>query len=337
MITKKLFDNYCGKDIYAYTLTDTIQVTIVTLGATVISLCVPDKNGVLVDVALGLTDAFTLLHSGSYMGAVVGRCANRIAGGRFMLDGKIYQLTQNNGVNSLHGGANGFNARIFDVVKVDERENSITLQTELPAGCDGYPAKVKLSVKYTVSNGLTIDYYGESDGNTLLNPTNHAYFNLNGESDGSILDNVLYINADSYLQIDETLIPTNRAGVSGTPFDFLTAKPIGRDIGSNDEQLRIANGYDHCFCLNGERAATAYSLKTGVQMDVYTDMSGMQLYTANFLANEAGKSVYNKRSGFCLETQFYPNAINRDDCAQPILKKGDKFHSQTKYVFSVKE
>ena len=336
MITKKLFDNYCGNEIFSYTLTDKIQVTVATLGATVLSLRVPDKDGVLVDVALGLTDAKTLLHSGSYMGAVVGRCANRIAGGRFTLNGTSYQVTQNNGANSLHGGACGFNTKVFEVVEIDEDTCSITMRTELPAGCDGYPAKLELFVKYTVSNALTIDYYGKSDGDTLCNPTNHAYFNLNGEGDGSILDNILHVNADSYLQIYQSLIPTKRASVDGTPFDFRKAKPIGNDICVNDEQLTVANGYDHCFCLNSEHAATAYSLKTGVQMDVFTDMPGMQLYTANFLSNEVGKSVYNKRSGFCLETQFYPNAINRDDCAQPILKKGDEFHSQTKYVFTTK-
>ena len=336
MITKKLFENYNGTALYAYTLTDGIEVTILTLGATVLSLRVPDKTGALVDVALGMTDANSLLNTVKYMGAIVGRCANRIAGGKFCLNNKTYQLTQNNGDNSLHGGEHGVHSKVFDVVAVDERSNSITLKTVLPDGEDGYPAKLELSVKYTVSNGaLTIDYYGESDGDTLCNPTNHMYFNLNGENDGSILDNVLYVNADSYMQVGRNLIPTQRADVSGTPFDFRTAKPIGKDIPCNDEQLLIGKGYDHCYCLNGEHAAVATSPKTGIQMDVYTDMAGMQLYTANYLTGAKGKSVYNKHSGFCLETQFYPNAINRDDCAKPILKKGEQFHSRTTYAFSV--
>ena len=336
MITKKLFETYNGAQIYAYTLSDSIEVTVLTLGCTVMSLRVPDKRGALVDVALGMTDTKSLLGNGAYMGAVVGRCANRIARGEFTLNGNKYRVTQNDGLNSLHGGANGFNTKIFDVIEVDESANSLTLRAELLDGEDGYPADVAMSVKYTVSGkSLTIDYYATSSGDTLCNPTNHAYFNLNGEQDGSVLDNVLYINADSYLPIDKHFIPTERATVYGTPFDFRVAKPIGKDIATDNEQLTIANGYDHCFCLNGEHVARAYSVKTGIQMDVYTDMQGMQLYTGNFLAGEKGKSVYNKHSGFCLETQFYPNAINRSDCAKPILKKGESFHSQTRYVFSV--
>ena len=338
MITKKLFENYNGNPLYAYTLSDTIEVTVLTLGATVLSLRVPDKTGALVDVALGMTDAKSLLSNGAYMGAVVGRCANRIAGGRFTLNGKRYQVTVNNGANSLHGGASGFNTKVFEVVEIDERANSITLRAELLDGEDGYPANMVLLVRYTVSaSTLAIDYFAESDGDTLCNITNHAYFNLNGESDGNALDNILYINASSFLHIDENLIPTKRATVQGTPFDFCVAKPIGKDIAKRDTQLQIARGYDHCFCLDSEHAAIVYSTKSGVLMNVYTDMPGMQLYTGNYLANDKGKSVYGKQSGFCLETQFYPNAINRDDCAKPVLKKGEKFHSQTQYVFSVKK
>ena len=336
MITKKLFDKYDGKDVYAYTLSDNVQVTIATLGATVLSLRVQDKNGEFVDVVLGKTDAHSLLRTGSYMGAIVGRCANRIEKGAFTLNGKSYHVTQNNGVNSLHGGERGFNTKVFDVI-VDERANSVTFSAQLRDGEDGYPANFNLSVKYTVkASALTIDYCAESDGDTLCNPTSHMYFNLNGESDGNALDNNLRINADSYLQVNDTLIPTVRASVTGTPFDFREFKPIGRDIDANDAQLRIANGYDHSFCLDGNHAATAFSPKTGVQMDVYTDMDGMQLYTGNFLSNEVGKSVYGKHSGFCLETQFYPNAINRSDCAKPILKQGEQFHSQTTFIFSVR-
>ena len=335
MITKKQFEVYNGKPLYAYTLSETIEVTVLTLGSTVLSLRVPDKTGKFADVALGMTDADSILRMVPYMGAVVGRCANRIAGGQFTLNGKRYQVTQNDGINSLHGGDNGVHTKVFDVAEVDDKNNSITLHTELPDGEDGYPARLELWVKYTVcGSSLVIDYYAKSNGDTLCNPTNHMYFNLNGENDGNALDNLLYINADSYLQINSHLIPTERVSVVGTPFDFRKAKPICRDM-ADDEQLHIAKGYDHCYCLNGEHASTAISPKTGIQMDVYTDMAGMQLYTANYLNGQKGKSVYEQHSGFCLETQFYPNAINRDDCAKPILKKGDKFHSQTKYVFNV--
>ena len=336
MITKKQFEVYNGKQLYAYTLTDEIEVTVLTLGATVLSLRVPDKNGNIVDVALGMTDVQSLLNNGAYMGAVVGRCANRIAGGKFTLNGKHYQVTKNDGANSLHGGARGANSKVFEVDKVDQRANSLTLHTVLGDGEDGYPANLELRVKYTVSgSGLEIDYYAESDGDTLCNPTNHAYFNLNGESDGNALDNILQVNADSFLLIGDDFIPTERVSVCATPFDFRVAKTIGRDIASQDKQLMIARGYDHCFCLNNKHACMAGSKKTGIKLDVYTDMPGMQLYTGNFLNGEQGKSFYGKHAGFCLETQFYPNAINRNDCAQPILKKGEKFHSQTKYVFSV--
>ena len=337
MITKQLFDKYESKDIYSYTLTDTISVTICTLGATVLSLYAPDKNGAQVDVALGMTDVDGLLHKVKYMGATVGRCANRIANGKFALNEVTYQLTQNDGENHLHGGARGFNGKVFDVVEVDNQTNSILLHAESLDCEDGYPAKLDLFVKYTVTDSeLVIDYFAESNGDTLCNPTNHTYFNLNGENDGSILDNYVQIYADSFLQVGEDLIPTNKVSIHGTPFDFRTPKQIGRDIDSNDVQLKNAGGYDHNFCIQGEHAVTAYSTKTGIAVDVYTDMEGMQFYTGNFLTGEKGKSVYNKRSGFCMETQFYPNAINRTDCKQPVLKKDEKFHSRTKYVFSVK-
>ena len=336
MITKKLFEVYNGEELYAYTLSAKIEVTVLTLGATVLAIRVPDKNGELVDVALGMTDAKSMLTNGAYMGAVVGRCANRIAGGAFTLGDKRYQVTQNDGANSLHGGTNGFNTKVFDVVEVDETENSLTLRTVLADGEDGYPARLELSVKYTVFGGsLFIDYYAESDGDTLCNPTNHTYFNLNGESDGNAMDNVLYINAYSYLKVNQALIPTNRARVGDTPFEFRISKPIGSDIDQDNFQLQTANGYDHCYCLDGDLAAIVYSKKTGIQMEVRTSMPGMQLYTGNFLNNVVGKSVYGKRAGFCLETQFYPNAINRDDCAKPILKKGEKFHSRTGFIFSI--
>ena len=336
MIKTRPFEVFDGQQLYAYTLSDKIQVTVLTLGATVLSLRVPDKTESYVDVALGVTDVKSLITNGAYMGAVVGRCANRIAGGAFTLNGKSYQLTQNDGVNSLHGGKSGFNSKVFEVVEVNERENSITLHSTVIDGEDGYPANMRLWVKYTVSgSSLVIDYFAESDGDTLCNPTNHTYFNLNGESDGSVLDNVLFVNADSFLQVGQDLIPAERTSVKGTPFDFCAPKPIGKDIAASDTQLKIAGGYDHCFCLNGEHAATAYSKKSGVKMDVFTDMPGMQLYTGNFLDNVKGKSVYGHNSGFCLETQFYPNAVNRDDCVKPILKQGRGFHSQTRYVFSV--
>lgn len=335
MVTKTLFDNYNGQDIYAYTLTDKISVTILTLGATVIQLKVPDKCGKLVDVALGMTNAADVCGAkGDYMGCVVGRCGNRIAKGKFTLEGKNYTLDCNNGANHLHGGFDGFHKKVYQA-EVDG--NSLVLSTTSDDGDQGYPCQVTLSVKYTVvGSTLTIQYFGKSNGTTILNPTNHTYFNLNGQDDGSILDNVLQIFADSYLEIDNTLIPQNEANVAGTPFDFRTPKAIGRDIDTVHTQLENGGGYDHNFCLKGNHASHAYSTKTGITMDCYTDMPGVQFYSGNFLGGQTGKATYPKRSGFCLETQFWPDAINHPQYKQPILKQEENFHSQTQYVFAIK-
>ena len=331
MIRKNFFDKYDGKDIYAYTITDGIEVTVCTLGGTVLAIKVPDKNGDMVDVALGMTTARDVIDKGDYMGAVVGRCANRIANGQFTLNGATYRLAKNNGNAHLHGGNVGFNRHVFEA---SVEGNTLSLTTTSPDGEEGYSGNLSFTVKYTVNGStLKIEYFAQSDKDTLFNPTNHTYFNLNGESDGSIADNYLQINAKHYLQIDKDLIPTTPCSVEGTPFDFRTLKPIGRDIDSDDQQLKLAGGYDHNFCLTAHYAACAYSPKTEIVMNVFTDMKGVQLYTGNFLLGHVGKSAYNKRSGFCLETQFYPNAINRDDCDKPILKAGEKFYSQTLYSF----
>lgn len=335
MVTKKLFGKYNGTDIYAYTLSDGISVTISQLGATVIELCAPDKNGNLVDVALGMTTPQdTVSAKGDYMGCVVGRCGNRIAKGKFTLEGVSYTLDCNNGLNHLHGGFDGFHKKIYDVTI---GENCITMRATSEHLDQGYPHKVDYCVKHTVvGKTLSIEYFAEADGTTLFNPTNHTYFNLNGQHDGIILDNVLQIFADTYLEIDETLIPQAQACVAGTPFDFRTPKPIGQDIDTPHPQLQNGAGYDHNFCLNGTHCAHAYSNKTGITLDCYTDMPGVQFYSGNFLAGQVGKAKYPKRSGFCLETQFWPDAINHENFAKPILKKGEKFYSKTQYIFGTK-
>lgn len=333
MIQSKFWGTYNDKKVYVYTIKDEIAVEVCTLGATILSIKVPDKNNKPVDVALGMTTPVDVAEKGDYMGSVVGRCGNRIAKGQFTLGGKQYQLACNDGANHLHGGVNGFNKKIYDVQIIG---GSLLMFTSSPDGDEGYPSNLYFGVKYTVKGKtLIIDYYGTANDKTLFNPTNHAYFNLNGESDGSILDNVLQINADEYLKVDETLIPTKKAKVEGTPFDFRFPKMIGQDITQDDEQIKLAGGYDHNYCVNGGRIATANSTKTGIQMDVYTDRCGVQFYSGNFLKGQVGKSQYFKRSGFCLETQFYPNAINRKDGVSPVIKKGEKVHSQTSYEFSV--
>lgn len=335
MITVKPMGSVEGKDVFLYTLQQGISVDISSYGATITAIRVPDKCGNTVDVALGSADLQQLTQAGSYMGAVVGRCGNRIADGKFTLEGKEYSLAKNDGGKAhLHGGNVGFNKKVFSA---RTEGNSVYFSLHSPDGEENYPSALDLTVKYTVSGfGLTIEYFAQSDGTTLCNPTNHAYFNLNGESDGSILDNVVTLNADSFLAVDKCLIPTEEKSVKGTPFDFTQPKPIGKDINCDDAQLKTAGGYDHNFCLKGSHAATVYSPKTGIVMDCYTDRPGIQFYSGNFLNGEQGKSLYAKRSGFCLETQLYPDAVNHPKWQSPILKKGENFYTKTQYLFSVK-
>ncbi len=335
MVEKIFQENYDGKDIYKFAIKNGVEIEISTLGATLLSLKTPDKSGKLTDVLLGFTRADDMLKKSSYMGATVGRFANRICGGRFTLNGKEYRLDLNNGGKAhLHGGYKGFNSRVFDA---EIGEDSVSFSYVSSDGEENYPAELRFTVKYTVKDGgVKIEYFAESDGDTLFNPTNHSYFNLNGENDGDISDNVLKIYADAFLPVDENLIPTGEVRkVKNTPFDFTEFKPIGRDIDEKDEQLIIAGGYDHNFCLSGNRAATAYSVKTGIVMDCFTDRPGVQFYSGNSLKGNAGKSVYNRRSGFCLETQFYPDSVNRPEWKSPVLRKGEKFYSRTEYRFSV--
>jgi len=333
MITEKFFDTYEGKPVYKFTLTDEISVEVVTVGATLISLKAKDRNGVPTDVLLGHTNSQDVAQAPSYMGSVVGRFANRIDKGRFTLNGKNYRLAQNTNGAHLHGGNVGFNRKVFSP-RVEG--DSLYLSLSSPDGEENYPGKLDLTVKYTVQgSALTIEYFAESDADTIFSPTNHAYFNLNGEGTGSALDNVLQLAASKFLPIDGGLIPIGEErAVSGTPFDFTSPKPIGRDIAAPNQQLTLAGGYDHNFCLDDPHFARVYSEKSGIAMDCYTDRPGVQLYTGNFL-DERGKSVYGKGDGFCLETQTYPNAVNVDKWQSPVLRRGQKFYSKTQYIFSV--
>ncbi|MBQ9513492.1 MAG: galactose mutarotase [Clostridia bacterium] len=336
MIKKEYYEKYKGQDVYNFTIKDDIEVKISTLGGTVLSILVPDKKGKTVDVALGVIGTDNMVNSG-YMGVVVGRCGNRIKDGIFSLNGKNYQLNKNeDGISHLHGGIEGFDKKIFDY---KAENNTLTLKYFSPDMEEGYPSNLNFTVKYTVKKSdLIIEYFGESDGTTLFNPTNHTYFNLNGESDGSILDNVMKINADYYLPITKNYIPTGEIrSVLNTPFDFNVPKKIGRDINCDDEQLAIEGGYDHNFCIKDSHFATVYSEKTGIQMDCYTDLHGVQFYSGNLIVLVKGKSDYKKYAGFCLESQFYPNAINHENFKSPILNKDDKFYSKTEYRFSIKK
>lgn len=294
-----------------------IEAEIESVGARINALKV---NGV--DIVLGFNSVEDYNKSGCYAGATIGRVANRIAKGRFTLNGKEYRLNVNNGENHLHGGNDGFDKKPFTVT--EEIANSVTMEYVSADGEENYPGNLRFTVKFTVeNNALLMEYSAVSDKDTLWCPTNHAYFNLSGEQSGNCLNNLLQINADFYTPVDGGLIPTGeKKAVKGTPFDFTKPKRIGEEIDA--EELNVTLGYDHNYILNGAHAAHAESEVTGIKMDVYTDMPCLQFYSGGQLNGVKGKSaIYNQYAGFCLEPQYCPNAINMDGFEQPILKAGE--------------
>jgi len=336
-----------GEEARLYTLSnDNGKATITNYGARLVSLLVPNKKGGLTDVVLGYDDAETFKENRtSFFGAIVGRYGNRIANATFTLEGKTYQLEQNDGENSLHGGVNGVYDKIWNAEQIDDKTLKLTYHS--PDGEAGYPGNVDMSVTYTLNddNSLAIDYSATTDKTTVLNLTNHAYFNLNGEGDSTILDLELIINADEITPVDEKLIPTGELmDVTNTPFDFRKVALIGARINEDNEQLKRGKGYDHNFVLNKkgrlDTAAIIYSSKTGVQMDVLTEEPGIQFYSGNFMEGgqnngKEGKD-YGYRSAFCLETQHFPNAPNQTNFPSTVLKPGDTYKTRTIYKFSVK-
>lgn len=332
-----------GDSVKLYTLANgEIVAAITNYGARVVSLHVPDQNGKLVDVVLGYNDLSAYRKPGEgFYGAVVGRYGNRIAKGQFELNGQSYQLEVNNGPNSLHGGTSGFFSKVWEVKH--ETDSSLELQYISPDGDAGYPGKLVATVTYTVTaaNGLEIAYHATTDKATVVNLTNHAYFNLSGEGDSTILDHLLTIRADAYTPVDETLIPTGEiAPVGGTPFDFRQPTAIGARIDTADGQLLLGGGYDHNFVLKKDPGlqlvATVESPKTGVVMDVLTEEPGLQFYSGNFMDNvqqAKGGKVYGYRSAFCLETQHFPDAPNHPDFPSTVLEPGAEYTTKTVYQF----
>ena len=275
------------------------------------------------DVVLGFQSTGDYLNSGSYAGATIGRVANRIAGGKFLLNNKPYFLNKNEGNNHLHGGNIGFDKKFFDVIR--KTDSMLEMQYTSEDGEECYPGKLQLTVKFTVDGrALLIEFAAISNKDTLWNPTNHTYFNLDGESSGDCRDNLLLINSDFYTPTDDELIPTGeKASVKGTPFDFNILKIIGSDF--HKAVLKATNGYDHNYILSGEYAAHAESSKTGIKMDVFTDMPCIQLYTGGALKPCNGKTIkYAQWAGFCLEPQYCPNAINLNGFEKPILYKNEE-------------
>ena len=321
------------------------EMSATNYGAKIVSLHVPDKTGQLVDVVLGKSCIDDYLNDQEvYFGAICGRTANRIANGHFSLDGIEYRLAVNNGPNSLHGGPKGFHAVVWEAKQTDAQTLELTYLSK--DGEEGYPGnlKVTLTYKLTDNNELEIGFKAFTDKATILNLTNHSYFNLSGEGDPSILDHELQINADIFLPTSDVAIPYGKPEkVEDTPFDFCSLHTIGERIEDENTQLHYGNGYDHNFIINrdGEGlvfTAKAISPKTGIVMDTYTTEPGVQLYTGNYLDGSfVGKNghCYPRRSAFCLETQHYPDSIHQPDFPSVMLRPGEVFESRTVYRFAV--
>jgi aldose 1-epimerase len=339
-----------GEQIELYSLTNKkgTEVSITNFGATVVALKVPDRAGKAADIVLGYDTLDGYENGTSYFGATVGRYGNRIAGGKFSIDGKTYTLPKNNGENTLHGGIVGFNKRVWKAREITSKEGESLEMTYLSAdGEEGFPGNLSAKVVFTLPaerNELRIDYTATTDKDTVLNLTNHSYFNLSGEGNGDILDHVMTLHSKQFTPVDKTLIPTGELkNVGGTPMDFNSATAIGKRINENDEQLVFGKGYDHNWALTRaggglSMAAEAYDPKSGRKLEVLTTEPGVQFYSGNFLDGAKGKGnkPYPQRAAFCLETQHFPDSPNHANFPSTLLKPNSVFHSQTVFRFSAK-
>jgi aldose 1-epimerase len=333
-------------DLYQLKNTSGMHVALTNYGARVVALKVPDKSGKIVDVVLGFSSVGEYQKTEDpYYGCIVGRFANRIANGKFTLNNKSYQLPVNNGLNHLHGGPAGFHTAIWNVMKVNE--SSVEMNYLSKDGEQGYPGNLSVTVRYSVTgaNELEIYYEASADASTIINLTNHAFFNLNGEGDGSIEQHQLLIEADYFLPVNDALIPVGMLQpVDSTPFDFRKEQTIGSRIHQQDAQLVTGRGFDHTFVVKGplnelRKAATATGDRTGICMDVFTTEPGMQLYTGNFMLGRnklKHGSTDAFRTAFCLETQHYPDSPNQPSFPTTVLQPGQVFRSTTIYKFSVR-
>lgn len=336
-----------GKEARLYTLENKngMKVRVSDFGAVLVNLFVPDKDGRLIDVVLGYGDAEGYEKGGAAIGATVGRNANRIGGAGFDLNGVHYELAKNdNGKNSLHSGPDYYHKRLWEVKEYEADHVSLLLHS--PDGDQGYPGALDMKVTYALDddNTLTIHYETVPDQDTVINMTNHSYFNLNGHDSGTVLGHKVTLNADYFTPADAESIPTGEIrSVEGTPMDFRTGRVLGDDIDADYEPLRFGSGYDHNWVLKNEgrfdKVAEAVSDKSGIVMEVYTDLPGVQIYTANFLDNEPGKegASYIRRSAVCFETQYYPDAVHHDNFPQPVCRRGEKYDTSTAYRFLTRE
>jgi aldose 1-epimerase len=339
-----------GDSIKLYTLKNAkgMEVAIMNLGGTIVKWTAPDKEGKFEDITLGSNSPEDYLTSTKYLGALIGRFGNRIAKGKFKLDGNEYTLAVNNGPNALHGGLKGFNDVIWEVSPIEGAEPALKLNYISKDGEEGYPGNLNIEVIYTLKNdnSLSIDYKATTDKSTVVNLTNHAYFNLKGDGNGDILDHEIVLNADKYLPTDAGLIPTGELkSVKGTPFDFLTSHLIGERINdTTDVDIKLGGGYDHCWVFTNQSntlksVAMVTEPKSGRTMEVLTTEPAVQFYTGNFLNGTAiGKTgvKYEKRFGFCLETQHFPDSPNQPAFPTTTLKPGETYKSSTVYKFGVK-
>ena len=342
----------CGAEVYAYTFTNNsgASVTILNYGGIINKLIMPDRDGKLADVICGFDEIEGYLESDGYQGALIGRYGNRIANGKFTLNGKEYTLPLNdNGKKTLHGGNVGFDKKIWDTTPFLEADNGgLVMKLVSPDGEEGFPGCLTVTVTYTFreDNSIAIRYEAQTDADTVLNLTNHTYFNLCGYDFGTNYTNYMKIDADYILEVDELLIPTGKKyPVEGTPFDFRTAKTIGDDIDdTSDKQIELGGGYDHHYVFNNvdgtvKKLCEVYAEETGRVMSVYTNQPGVQFYSGNFLSHPhpfKGGFKQVKRAAFCLETQHEPDAPNHPDFTSTVLKPGEKYDYTTVYAFSVK-
>lgn len=335
-----------GKVVSRFFLTNAwgMELTVINIGGCIQTLRIPDKNGLLEDVVLGFDSLEPYLTNSPYLGAIIGRYANRIAKGKFTLEGKEYTLPVNNGVNHLHGGIQGFNKVFWDIETIDN--STLKLSYVSKDGEEGYPGTVSCVVIYqlTEENELIIRYEATTDKTTILNLTQHTYFNLTGKRGDTITDHVLTLKADTFIPVNANLIPTGeQRKVNNSAFDFLKATRIGERIDAKEEQLSLAGGYDHCWVVNSggrelQHVATVVEPLSGRTVDVWTTEPGIQVYTGNFLDGTLrGKEgrIYYKRSGLCLETQHFPDSPNQTVFPSTVLHPNEKYESTTVFKFGV--
>lgn len=344
MQTEKFGVTKDGQEAFLYTFENDnkMKMTVSNIGAVLTNLWVPDKEGNLRDVVLGYdTVAAYENNSDTHFGATIGRSANRTENARFELRDKKYKLAKNDGKNNLHSGPNGYQLRIWTVKKIDDTNHSITFSLVSSDGDQGYPGELHLDVTYQLQeNGIKITYHGVSSEDTIFNPTNHSYFNLNGHASGDVSEHKLQLKAKAFTPVkDNHSIPMGEVStVEDTPMDFRQEKTIGSDIEEEYDQLIYAKGYDHNFVLEEtEKFAKLTGNQSGITMQAETNMPGVQIYTGNFLDHVLGKdgAVYPTRAGVCLETQYFPNAVNEENFVTPLLEKNKKTAYWTRYSFSL--